>query len=396
MITLFQKDLSGKLRSWTIYITGHEKAQELDLLETCSQVDIVVETGLVDGKQVKTVTPITEGLGGKSIYDQARADMETEINKKKKSGYVLDASEAKSKTETATIDKPAKGLLYHPKGKDKGLTIAKSGLGSKCGIQPKLDGWRYRIFTDGIDVIYYTSSGDLAIGFPHISMAVISLFEFFKELYGLDYVLLDGEIYNHELGFQAVQSACGTTKHFTLEKEKLRNQMKFYIFDIVNLKDIYRNRYEALEYFNDGVNIIKVPMYIDNTEDGVINYWFDKFTEQKYEGVIIRNLNSYYEHRKSKQFLKYKPIIDDEFQIIGFEESIQKNTLGAFILMKKDGTRFNCNLKDELGTDKMRKQIWDNKHIYNGKFVTVEFLEYTKDGIPRIPRAKCIRPNKNM
>jgi ATP-dependent DNA ligase len=107
-------------------------------------------------------------------------------------------------------------------------------------------------------------------------------------------------------------------------------------------------------------------------------------------------MDCHYEYKKSKQFLKYKPLMDDEFQIVDFIKSISGDTLGSFVCKLPDGRTFSVNPKGELGTDKKRKEIWDDKESYRYLFLTVEFLEYTKDGIPRLPRAKAFRKGKSI
>lgn len=93
---------------------------------------------------------------------------------------------------------------------------------------------------------------------------------------------------------------------------------------------------------------------------------------------------------------KYKPLLDDEFKVTGFLKSITGDTLGSFECITEAGVVFSANPKDDFGTDAKKKQIWDNQKDYLGKFITVEFLEYTADGKPRHPRAKGFRKGKSQ
>lgn len=388
MITLYQKDHRNQIRVWKIDVKHH-----------ISHSEIIIEAGLLNGKLVTTVTPINEGsnigkANEKSIRQQADFDAQTEINKKVKTGYVDDINNVKAKSETATIKKPMKGEKYHPKGKNKALTLDKLGIRDKyVGIQRKLDGWRYRIFVSDSEIIFYTSSGDVTLGFNHIEESIRSCYDKFVELYGLTEFILDGEIYHHGLGFQAVASACGSTKHLTNDKFRLRNQMQFHLFDICT-EDTYQLRQEMLEtFYSDCVK--EVYTYYLHANEKEIDEMLNTFLSEGYEGLMIRQLTGGYEYKRTKQLIKYKPLIDDEFEIVGFNKSITGETLGSLKLRINNET-FDSDLKDEFGTDKMKKQIWDNKNDYLGKIVTVEFLEYTDDGIPRHPRAKSFRSAKNM
>lgn len=388
MTTLYQKDTKGNIRIWSIYVDN-----------TSLGVFIRSFSGIKDGNLVPCTTPITSGLGGKTVMQQAVADMQTEINKKIKEGYVYDINKVKDKNQTATINKPAKGFVYDPHKRTKdGYTIDKAKLrGKRVGTQVKLDGWRFRIWTNGINCLFYTSSGDLHIGFPQIEKAVINSFPKFSQAFNLSEVILDGEIYNHDLGFQATSSACGTTKHIDESKDMLRSQMKFYIFDIVGNFGYYENRYDIISrYFVDDEFVMPVYTAFIKADEKQFENMFEKYLAEGYEGLIIRQLDIEYEHKKSKQFFKYKPIIDEEFVVVDFKKSITGDTLGSLVLQMKDGRTFDCNLKEDLGTDEVKQKIWDNRFCYLDEFVTVEFLGYTEAGIPRHPRAKSFRDIKDL
>lgn len=389
----YQYDSMNRLRSWQIAV--------FDKDDHVVNPHIIIRAGLVDGKKVTTITEITEGTNiGKSNertpYEQAIFDAQTEINRKVKQGYVEDKDQAKKKGQTATIDKPAKGHVFHPTGYNKGLTLEKSGYHKKrVGIQLKLDGWRLRVKLNSHGATFYTSSGDICEPFPHIEEALMVKYE---ELYpdGQE-IILDGEIYNHELGYNAVAGACAS-KTEKAENWHLRQYMKFYIFDIVGLHGGYERRLRLIDPFIDHTNII--PVYTDIYESGItvedIKSEFEIALTQGYEGLIIRDMDAPYHHGKNKQFLKYKPLIDAEFPISGFKKSITGETLGSLFCTTKDGQEFNCDLKGEVGTDKFKKKIWDAKSEYLGLLVTVEFLEYTPDGIPRNPKACKIRHKEDI
>lgn len=403
MITLYKLDNKDKVRVWNIYI---EDGQGI------SAYDIVVSSGLLDGKLTFATTPIMSGLGGKTAFEQANADMQTEINKKVKGGYVYKIKDIKPAGSSATIPKPMKAESYHPTGKDKRKTLDNLKLRGQYGyIQRKIDGWRFRInikFTYILDddgnpcgeypkITYYTSSGDVTLDFPQISKSLEKSFLFYtRDVEFLEELTLDGEIYNHELGFQATASACGSVKHIDSEKQALRNKMQFYIFDIVDTKYSYDDRRNLCKSFVDGINIIDVETIGVTLTDEIIDTMFNQFLSEGYEGLMIRRANSLYEHKRSKNLIKYKPKCDDEFKIVGFKESIEKNTLGSLICEMKDGRTFDCNLKGEIGTDKIKKIIWFSQERHLGMWVTVEFLEYTKDGIPRHPYAKGFRKGQGL
>lgn len=375
---LYQYNSKGRLRQWHIYKDGNE---------------IVSLAGEVGGKQTETRTEVLCGLAGRSLDEQIILEINSEINKKIKAGYVEELSQAKTKGESATINKPAKGMPYHPTPKKGFLTLNEAGyLNKECVIQPKLDGWRYRIWTDGIECKFYTASGDLTLGFPQIEFEILRLFSCFSPI---DYIIFDGEIYNHDLGFQATASACGSGKNKTeqceLTKEQaiLRDKMQFYCFDFVSYND-YADRYGQLYYYivGAGFDFIKMVAGFECIpDDTIIQNLFQDALSEGYEGLIIRRLDCKYEHKKSKQFLKYKPLIDIEGTVTGFNRSITGDTLGSLNI---DG-KYRADLMNSIGTDKYKQFIWDNQSLFLGKIVTVQFMEYTDDGLPRHPRVKAFR-----
>ena len=402
--TFYQIDKLSRMRIWTIRV------------ETTGSVhNIITENGLVDGQLDGAVTPIILGKGKKSAYEQACADAYTEIKAKLKNGYVSDITQAKNTGETATIMEPMKGYKYHPTGlfKDKsirkdtytldGKMTPKGTINSKytfrgraIGIERKLDGFRYRIELQD-EPIYYSSSGDIVPGFPHITAHIKTVYATNPDYYRGK--ILDGEMYNHKLktefGFNIIQQACSTRKNLTPDKIELRSQMQFHIFDTC-MDVALKYRKDFILPFANGTDIINVQTYYVIANVTVIEEYMTKFLDEGYEGLMIRFLDMPYEYDRSYQLYKYKPEEDDEFEIVDFERSIQGETLGAFICKMSDGRTFRADTMDELGTDAMKQYIWNHKNEYLGKWVNVKFMEYTFDGKPRHPKARYLRKGKSL
>lgn len=397
--TYYQIDSKGKTREWSIEVSHRTDRESW----------IIINAGIQGGKMIETITKINSGKNvGKAnettIAQQAELDAQTEINNKVKKGYVTDLANVKTKGQTATINAPMKGYAYHPTGRNKELTIDKLGIRNKLvGIQRKLDGWRYRILVDLDGCTFYTSSGDITLEFPQIAESTLKsfkkIYEYVNKKYGITQYYLDGEVYNHDLGFQATASACGAGKNkeeqseLSKEQKELRDKMHFYLFDVC-LDVPYTTREKVLNYFYSDI-VKKVDTAYINANEAEIDKMFEQYLSEGYEGLMIRQLDMPYEFKRTKQLTKYKPLIDDEFEVVDFLKSISGDTLGALVCVMPDGRRFNTNLKDNIGTDKFRKEIWDNRQDYVGKWVTVEFLEYTDAGIPRLPRAKAFRSGKS-
>lgn len=365
--------------------------------------NIITEDGLIDGKLKGSVTPISEGLGGKSAYEQAIADAQSVLKSQIKKGYGIDLDNLKGKGETATIKDPMKGDTYNPNPKTdkdakRSYTLDRAGIrGQEIGIERKLDGHRYRICVSKDAISFYSSSGDLVPSFPHIEKSIMKSFDkFIKYASGISELCLDGEIYNHALGFYVVASACGSKVNMTEEKLALRAKMQFHIFDAC-LEAPLKTRKEVIANFVDNVNVMPVEIYYVTADEKIIDQHFQKFLSEGYEGLMIRcKFDFPYEYKRSHQLLKYKPEGDGEFKIIGFNKSITGETLGSFQCVMENGKTFSANPKDDFGSDAIKKEIWNNQKAYLNKWITVLFMGLgPDDGLPRYPRAKGFRKGKS-
>jgi ATP-dependent DNA ligase len=291
-----------------------------------------------------------------------------------------------------------KGNPYHPLGKlMKAKTLDELKLRGKPGVlQVKLDGWRIRVKVNADEVVFYSSGGDILPTFEHIEKVIRKGYDKFVRSYGLQEFFLDGEMYLHNIagGFNTIASACGTRVHITPEKKALREQLEFHLLDIISDKP-YAMRYSMLYPFIDGPVVLVNNTMIESLNDEIIQQHFEQFLAEGYEGLMIRTLDSPYEFKRTKQLTKFKPFIDEEFQVVGFKKSITGETLGSFECKMEDGTLIYPNPMGDVGTDAAKLEIWNNKEKHIGKWLNCRFMEYTEDGVPRHPRGMHFRKGKS-
>lgn len=413
--TYYNKDSKGNTRQWSIWV---EKISN-------SQFDIVTEDGIVGGKLKGSRVPITQGLGKNTIEEQAIADAQSVINIKEKRGFSKDINNLKTSSETATIKKPMKAETYKPYPKDdkekkSSFTLDKAGIrGKRVAIDRKLDGWRLRVRINKDECVFYTSSGDVTLSFPQIEAQIRKVFDkniaYWEKKYGVTEHILDGEIYRHELqvikdakdnvtghfyqpnksGFSATASACASVVNITPEKQALRDQMQFHIFDVaIDDKTVLDStRQKIVEYYVDNKSVVAVEKFYLIADEKEIEKLMQQFLSEGYEGLMIKVLNTPYEFKRSRFIFKYKPVIDEEFQVTGFKKSITGETLGSLEFTTDKGVKFWGN---PMMTDAEKQLIWDNQKSYLGKWATCVFLEYTADGAPRHPRVKGWRKGKSQ
>ena len=265
-------------------------------------------------------------------------------------------------------------------------------------VQPKLDGIRCYITKDGM----FTRNHKPIVSAPHIAEG---LQEFFEE-YG-DAVILDGELYNHEYkhNFNKIVSLVRKTKPTQEDLKESSLKVEFHCYDFYPIGDpgmIFSDRMEFLRrevYNNLAVVGVGTHQVVDMAHARSLNdYWL----LEGYEGSMIRQ-DAEYQPKRSWYLQKVKTFVDEEFKIVGYveqmkrtvggqklEEPIPTGMLGKFIMEMKDGRTFGA--PPGKGYDAaLKTSMWKRRDSYIGKEATVEFFEYTPDGIPRFPKYKAIR-----
>ena len=252
-------------------------------------------------------------------------------------------------------------------------------------IQPKLDGVRCLFTKDGA----YSRAGNKFMNVAHIELALITFFKQYPD------VVLDGELYNHELkdDFEKIISLVRKQKPTADDRLEAKQLVQFHVYDYFDgvMYDSYKTRMHQL--VNSAIYDIQikyVPAYLVDSYNYAREIHTD-FLAKGYEGSIIR-LDGLYKHGRSYDLMKFKDFSDDEATIIGYEAGKGKRTgtLGKFFMMDDEGIEFGCPPGKGF-TYKDLANILDNIHDYIGKRATFTFFERTKAGNYRHPQYKCIR-----
>jgi len=175
-------------------------------------------------------------------------------------------------------------------------------------------------------------------------------------------------------------------KGYTKEELEKRSKINIRLYDIISHHG-YEKRFAILESFATPQVIVVENHVIDMTDENLQKY-LDQFLGEGHEGLMIRQHGIGYEHKRSQQLLKFKIFEDEEFEIVGGEESVKKGMLGAFIVKDKKGNEFKASLKF---SHPERVEFWNNLKNYIGKQATVEFFGRSEYGIPRFPKVKAFR-----
>ena len=246
-------------------------------------------------------------------------------------------------------------------------------------VQPKYDGVRCRSIHLQTgprlnETLLLSSEENVINSVPHINEELSRLM--------ID-AELDGELYCHGMTFEQIVSITSRTVNIRLDHQ----QIKYYVFDIVNDQSQMR-RALLIEKLRDLSPWIEIaPFWLCESLDEVLRV-YDKLIEMEYEGMIVRNIYAPYVKKRSTFVMKFKPKQQDEYEIVGTQEEIDKDgnpkgTLGALICKSGDGNLFNVGTGF---TDERRAQLWEIYSALPGRFATVKYQHVTSGRkVPRFP-----------
>ena len=265
-------------------------------------------------------------------------------------------------------------------------------------MQPKLDGVRCVIQANvkrhiltpdlnEIEVKAYSRTGKEWKNIDHI------LFNL-KPWFALNpNVILDGELYNHDLkdNFEKIISLVRKQKPTDLDALESADMVQFHCYDIIDEAKTFKERSEFIAQVVPRNHCIKhVPTMLVPTESqGKVNH--ARNLDSGYEGSILRT-NDVYQCKRSHSLRKFKDFSDAEATIVGYLDGKGKRTgtLGKFIMQDDEGMEFGCP-PGKGYTYKDLANMLDNIGDYIGQRATFTFFEKTKAGSYRHPLFKCIR-----
>ena len=250
-------------------------------------------------------------------------------------------------------------------------------------IQPKLDGVRCLFTKDGA----YSRTGKKFMNLAHIELALIPFFKQHAD------VVLDGELYNHELknDFEKIISLVRKQKPTADDRLEAQQLVQFHCYDYIDGKyESYKTRMQNLVTADLYDKVHYVPARLVDS----YNYARDlhaTYLREGYEGSIIR-LDGVYKHGRSYDLMKFKDFSDTEATIIGYElgKGKRTGTLGKFIMLDDEGVEFGCPPGKGYSYKDLAEML-NNIADYIGKRATFTYFQRTQAGSYRHPLFKCIR-----
>ena len=269
--------------------------------------------------------------------------------------------------------------------------------GQPVYMQPKLDGVRCVFTKDGA----FSRTGKRFMNVRHIEFELQDLFK------DKPHLILDGELYNHDLKNDFEKIISLVRKQTPTHEDRLEafNMIQYHVYDYTGVPELCE---VDASFISGGKNGLKYKGRQDNltcsdiycpsiryTETkrvvtpAMIKVLHQEFLDKGYEGSIIR-LNGQYEQKRSKNLLKVKDFSDSEAKIIDYAEGKgkRKGTIGKFIAVDSHGIQFGMPVMDNF---KYLQENFGKMKKWIGRTATFKYFEKTKRGSYRHPLFKCLR-----
>jgi len=319
-----------------------------------------------------------------------------------------------------TINKICKGTTYEIPIFGCQLATNSEGRPEMRGIkrlEPKLDGVRVLMMVipsdNGVTVVSYSRNGKVFENFTHIEeqislnwLKMIRQTKMAKQL--SDGFVLDGEVIGNT--FQELMRQAR-------RKENVQaDDSVFNIFDIVPLADFRRGhwnaqlskRIEVLETMRTVIDTmanvellphIMVDLDTAAGKDQLMRYAKDQ-VNAGFEGIMIKDVNAHYECKRNTFWMKWKPVITVDLEVIGVEEGTGRNKgrLGALVCAgSDDGKDITVNVGSGF-SDEDRDNLYRDRNLVVGRTVEIlcDVITQNQDGSYslRFPRFVRFRDDK--
>ena len=282
-------------------------------------------------------------------------------------------------------------------------------------LEQKLDGVRVLAVITKTTVNLYSRNGKPFDNFPHIVESLEDIKNKFAKLFQAcpHGFVLDGEIIGES--FQALM------KQAQRKTDAKTDGMTYSVFDWLPLRDFERGfwnaqqhkRFHILEEYREVFELtdcVRVMVGIDvdlDTAEGhdIMRRYAEDAVAAGFEGIMIKSLDAPYECRRSTFWLKWKPTITVDLNIVGFEEGTGRNEgrLGAIICEGVDNDRrIRVNVGSGL-SDANRDEYWSARDQLLGDVIEVEADAVTQnqDGtyslrFPRFVRFRGFEPGEKL
>ena len=267
----------------------------------------------------------------------------------------------------------------------------------KIFMQPKLDGVRCLIQAEpdysssgypipGVRVTAYSRTGKEWKNIDHILFNLKPWFQLNPN------VILDGELYNHDLkdDFEKIISLVRKQKPDNIDMLESADMVQFHCYDIIDETMTFAMRNEFIKQAVPRNHCIKHVQTLTNVGNHTqAKIFHTNYLNQGYEGSILRT-NDTYKCGRSWNLRKFKDFHDDEALLLDWVEGKgkRKGTIGKFMAQDSEGNIFGMPV---MAPFKYLQDNFEEMKTWVGKIATFTYFERTKTNSYRHPLFKCIR-----
>ena len=281
-------------------------------------------------------------------------------------------------------------------------------------LEPKLDGVRVLMvvtISDGVSVTSYSRNGKVFENFTHIEEQIkenLTRLTAVSVTTLLDGFVLDGEVIGNTFQELMRQARRKTDVQAT--------DSVFNIFDIIPIDDFrrghwnaqLRKRIDTLEKMrhvvDDMPNVELLPHIMVDLDTAAGKDQLERYAKdmvnQGFEGIMIKDVEAPYECKRNTFWMKWKPTITVDLEVIGVEEGTGRNMgrVGALVCAGvDDGKEIHVNVGSGF-SDTDRDNLWADRNLVIGRTCEIlcDVITQNQDGTYslRFPRFVRFRDDK--
>jgi len=180
-----------------------------------------------------------------------------------------------------------------------------------------------------------------------------------------------------------------TRKNYTIKNPK------YIVFDIIKKSEFeagegktpFSQRIKTLEELdiNSLGTFVSIVPHENNISEEKFKEWKEKVAINEWEGLMLRDMNSFYTAKRSYDIQKVKSFYDNEYKVIGLELGKKKMLVNGIMVERECVKSIEIEHKGTkvyVGSgisDSQRIEWFKDPNLIMGKIVTVQYFEESID-----------------